>query len=504
MKSMLRSLGQRYLQSVRKYYFFPGHAQSINLFRFLFCGAIFAQLVSDAPYNDHTLATGAYNSLQVLDWFGIGLMSADQLVACRIALLTALGCAAIGLFSRTALTVSWVLFVLYAATMLGFTKSAHSNYVNHSKNIVVVVLWILSAAPAIGMWGVDGLRKRGWRWKLPDPSQAIVSAWATQLVKLALCLAYFGSGYCKFIKGGILWADGYTLQAYLLNKHLLLETPAGLWLSQHYWLCVLLGAGTLVIELTFFLIIFFPRLTWFYVAGGLTLHKSIEWIMKINFLPYFGYVYFIFLDWPTVLKLASAARGCWNRVRLLFGSAALPARAIASQIALDRNQVVGETKFARSFVIGMAALLLGCIIFRVERWPFTDYRVYADRHHYEKISVYRLASIGHDGQLEWLDRAEMTGSGTTLNRRFRHATRYDDGTAFKEILEHEAQGISEDGRQKIRAVAVVRRTVEKGSDGRLQIKNETVLAKSLEEAPASEPRVLQAWFEDTSPATVRR
>jgi hypothetical protein len=290
MKPYLSNLGQRYLQVVRKYYFFPGYAQSMNIFRFLFCSVLLGRILQDAAHHDRILVSAEYNSLQVLDLFGIGLMSPDMLTACRIALVSALACAALGFFTRTAATVSWVLFILYMGTMLGFTKSAQSNYVNHSKNICVVVLWIISAAPAVGMWGVDGLRKRGWKWKLSDPSEAIVSSWATQLIKLTLAMAYFGAGYTKFIKGGIMWADGYTLQAYLLNKHLLLDTPIGLWLSEHYWLCVLLGAATLVLELSFFLIIFFPRLTWFYVFGALSLHKSIEVIMKLNFLPYFGFV----------------------------------------------------------------------------------------------------------------------------------------------------------------------------------------------------------------------
>jgi hypothetical protein len=152
----------------------------------------------------------------------------------------------------------------------------------------------------------------------------------------------------------------------------------------------------------------------------------------------------------------------------------------------------------------MAMLLLGCVICRIERWPLSDYRVYANRHHYSKICVYRLASIDPDGNIAWLPREEMTASGTTVNRRFRHATRYDDGKEFAKVLDHTAQGVSDEARKKFQKVAVVRRTVEKATDGEFQIKNEVALAKSLHDEPAGESRVLQAWYEETNPSTVRR
>ena len=186
-------------------------------------------------------------------------------------------------------------------THLGFGKSPHTNYVIHSHNIVVFVLFILAIAPHAGEYGWDGLRRRGWRWWPSGGQPALATAWPRQLIILTLALAYFGAGYCK-IASHLLWADGYNLQAYLMGKHLLLDCPVGAWIADSYWLCLLLSIATLALELTFFLILFFPRLTWLYVLSAISFHAAVYLTMRINFFPYYGFTLLVFIDWPLVQR----------------------------------------------------------------------------------------------------------------------------------------------------------------------------------------------------------
>ena len=68
-----------------------------------------------------------------------------------------------------------------------------------------------------------------------------------RLVFIEIAAFYAQAGYAKLRTSGAAWADGYTLQYYLLQK----ATPAGLWLAEHLWLCCALSIGVLLFETGF-------------------------------------------------------------------------------------------------------------------------------------------------------------------------------------------------------------------------------------------------------------
>lgn len=489
MNAFFQTARARYADHLKRHYFKPAHAQSLNIFRVLFCGVLAWTVFRSGPVDDALLARGIFNPVPTFQWFGIGMMSAEWLVAWRVILVAALCSATIGFLTRSSMTVSWIAYYIYMGTLLSCTKSEHSNYVYHSKNICIVVLIILAAAPHIAMWGVDGLRRRGWRWKLPDPSMAIVSAWPSQLIVLSLALAYFGAGYCKILKGFVLWADGYTLQAHLLAKHLAVDSPAAVWLAEQYWLCVVISIVTLVLELAFVLIVFYPRLTWLFVIGGLGFHIGVLWLMKINFLVYFGFVYFIFLDWPTVLRITAPIRNGARGISAFFSSKRSPGADDAP--VLSEGTALGYVPWARNFVIGVATVLIGCIVFRIERWPLTDYRVYADRHHHSRVRIYRVAGFDENGQRYWLTDDEMPASRTTLNRNFSFADGTQDYEVIDDIMDKVAEELPAIEKQDYHSVAVLRRTVTMDEQGKYTFRDEALSARTMSKEEEL-PTVLQA------------
>ncbi len=449
-------------------FFQPADAISLSLFRFLYATLLIVTLLQRGDKYVRMYETTTWYPTPLFELSGIPLLSVQVFQILQWVLLGSLAFVAIGLFTRTAATVSWIAFFLVMGTSLGFGKSPHTEYVVHSTNIVIVVLLVLSVAPAVATYGIDGWRRRGWRWH-PDESGMAISAWPTQLIKLSLALAYFGAGYCK-VATSPLWADGYTLQAFLMSKHLIIDCDAGAWVAQNYWLCLLLGIATLVLELTFYLVVFYPRLTWWYVAAAIGFHTSIYLTMRINFFPYYGLTFLIFLDWPTIRSLASwfAKLGRGMMASETIGRATAPLAPTKNIPVGTLGSTLGDTLAARAVVVGLWGLLAVCIFARVEAWPLTDYRVFNSRNRIQRVCVYRLAGIDEAGKQVWIPRSWMPQSPTSINGRFqahmRHGTEADAQAMLEEMAAHIAKC---DSNGKIKSVVLVQRKLRQSSDTNL-------------------------------------
>jgi hypothetical protein len=179
-------------------------------------------------------------------------------------------------------------------TYWSFNKAPDTNYVTHSQNILFWVPLILAASPGVAEYTILNLKK----WISGSRSQVRIPNFGTQMIIATLALSYFSAGYCK-LSADLMWADGDTLQVYILEKHLLLDIALGNFIAQSYWLCLLLGWATLVFELGFMVVIFATKLRPVFAVAGLLFHLGIFLAMDINFLTHMCLVYLIFLDLPS-------------------------------------------------------------------------------------------------------------------------------------------------------------------------------------------------------------
>jgi hypothetical protein len=441
---------------LKQHFFKPAAPQSLSLFRFLYCAALLVTLAADHHQHLEKFAGDAWHPIPLFELMGVGLMSPALYDALHVVLLAALGLAAVGACTRVAATIAWVAFFFYMGTYLGFNKSPHVSYVIHTHNIVVFVLFILSLAPGVATYGVDGWLLRRWRGRfgehaLPSaPACLPATAWPSQLIKLTLGLAYFGAGYCK-MAANPLWADGVTLQSHLMAKHLVIDSPAAVWLAQSWWLCLLLGIATLALELTFFLIVFYPRLTWFYIVGAVLFHASIYVTMGINFLVYFGFTLLIFLDWPTLEALAGRLSAFARRKHALS----------RSERGQSAPAVCGDTLAARFVILGLWSVLAVCVYARIESWPFSDYAVFAGRSRLSEVRAFRLAVSDAEGQIEWVPRDWSPLSRIPFNRWMQTHVRQGDTAALARLLDELAIHVaSRDTSRQFQSLVVVERTVQ--------------------------------------------
>jgi hypothetical protein len=93
--------------------------------------------------------------------------------------------------------------------------------------------------------------------------------WPLKLAHVLLAMTYFSTGATKLISGGLTWMNGYTLQAYTFGDAIARGYPVGIWLGQHYTICVLLSVFTIAFETFFFLSLFFPRVAPLFFLSGI-------------------------------------------------------------------------------------------------------------------------------------------------------------------------------------------------------------------------------------------
>lgn len=442
----------------------PVLARDLSLFRLVYCGSLAAVHATQIPRLGHLYDSfhSVYFPIPSFEWLGLDKLPFAIAQCCNVALLVALVLAACGLLVRVALLAAVVTFFLYYGTILGFEKpwpNSVSPYTFHYNNLVCFTLLILAVAP-----------KSTWH------AEPRIPRWPLRLVELSMALAYFGSGYAKLRASGLLWADGHTLQGHLLLLHLQEDAAFGLWIAQHYWVCVILGVATLAFELTFIVVPFLPRdsrVRWMYVCGGVIFHGAIAVAMRItHFLPYMGLSYLVFVH--------------WSRASIVWGRGGASAAEVP-----DASRPVGVGPWAGAFICGLVSVLVLCIVWRVEFWPFSDYGVFVGRSHYSRVCAGRLQGVTASGERNWINPREV-GPGFkgwydgTNFRRFldSHARRpaRDEKDRTVELLTAYYGHLPERTRAKYQGLAYVQRCIVRRPDGSLA-SEDRILATSRATSP---------------------
>ena len=106
----------------------------------------------------------------------------------------------------------------------------------------------------------------------------IVDAWPIHLIQLIICLVYLQAGLEKLTISGIDWADIENFKVNIRNH----PTVLGNWLATKDILCWFFTILTVLIQLTFLIIIPFPKLKWVYLAAGISFHWGIVILLDIG------------------------------------------------------------------------------------------------------------------------------------------------------------------------------------------------------------------------------
>ncbi len=130
----------------------------------------------------------------------------------------------------------------------------------------------------------------------------LFKSWSLQLMRISIAMVYLLSSLEKIVTSQFSWLNPDNLKTYL-SFH---ETALSKIVIQSDVLCFLFSVGSITIQLSFILIVFFPRLKWIWIIGGIIFHTGTLLLMNIGILlnPWI-LVYIFFFDWANVYDFFS-------------------------------------------------------------------------------------------------------------------------------------------------------------------------------------------------------
>lgn len=163
----------------------------------------------------------------------------------------------------------------------------------HECHLTTLVLFVYCAWYQFYWREIRVAIKRGDFWTTP-----LYPRWVYSTCLFAICWSYFLPGVSKLIEGqGFLWADGLTLQLWILarGQH---EGWLGALVVAHRSLARLLQVSGLAFELTFPLALVFPR---FRLIAGLFItafHLANVFLLDVDFVANTVVLWTFFYLWP--------------------------------------------------------------------------------------------------------------------------------------------------------------------------------------------------------------
>jgi len=160
-------------------------------------------------------------------------------------------------------------------------------------------------------WSVDRLIRllRGWR----DATKMSLMlsgeyTWPVRLVWVLFILVFFGAGMSKIRHSGLEWIFSDNMRYLLIRHHYTHEplTSWGLYLAQYNWLCQLLAAATLVVEVGSPLALFSHKLRLIIIPGLFFMQIGIWTLMGVQFLAYL-FCFLFWIPWDRLVR--------WLRMR---------------------------------------------------------------------------------------------------------------------------------------------------------------------------------------------
>ncbi|MFB9840821.1 hypothetical protein [Mucilaginibacter ginsenosidivorans] len=246
-----------------------------GMFAKLFCAALAIQLLFSFRQQYRYFKTEPWKiygrTQQLLGFIPLPALNQYQFLGSGLCMMISLVLVCIGFYPHIFIFIALVNYFLYFSQIISLA------YVQRKTNLLPIVLLILLLSPSLDK-------------SLAAPS----TGWELLLVKIALVQVYFSAGLQKLTRSGLRWVNGKSLQAYLMENYLWSDKKSALVLAGRPAACMALSFLTLVFELTFWLVVFFPSVAFFYVAFAILFHTGTLITMRINYLKYMGPAYLVF------------------------------------------------------------------------------------------------------------------------------------------------------------------------------------------------------------------
>jgi predicted DCC family thiol-disulfide oxidoreductase YuxK len=265
--------------------FFTTPTSPVNLaiFRMAVFGLTLAALSSDASA---TMWFSTFpHQLQVAP-FGVGWLlpyvpiSPSLVTIASTVLVVVCITGFLGIFARASSVVALIL----ALYVMGITQIYGK--VSHDHELVwfMAILAASRCGDALSVDAILASRKRADQGITDPPPDSVSYGLPLRFAALLLGIVYFFPGFWKFWTSGFDWALSDNLKFQMYSKWMEFDgwTPF-FRLDWHPWLYRSMALGTIAFEMSFLLLIFFPRLRRVAAFGGVMFHVGSLFFLRIFF-----------------------------------------------------------------------------------------------------------------------------------------------------------------------------------------------------------------------------
>jgi hypothetical protein len=273
--------------------FAPGDPRRLAALR-IGLGAVLAVRLATGPYQELARQPAALfrpiSFLRLLDAMPPPpVVAVLQVVAVAAAVLAALGVAA-----RVTLPLAWVAGLPLIAMTSSIGKVVHNDV------LLLLVLVPLLPAPTGDAWSLAALRRRGSG--TPGGGVSPRYGWPVRTAMVVVAGAYFFTGLAKLLHAGPAWVTSGNLRwvLYASSDQAAAPNQVALFVADRPWLAHLVALATVVVELSFPLVLVRPRAGWVLVPCVLGLHAGIWVAMGLNYWPMAATVVLVLVDWAAL------------------------------------------------------------------------------------------------------------------------------------------------------------------------------------------------------------
>jgi len=229
------------------------------------------------------------------------LLTPTGMVILKVALIASLTLSMIGLFTVVSTKTSLLLVMFYQGLVRSF------GHFNHDEMLGIYCLAVLAFTPCGDEFSLD------WRFrKRTRVRPRFAYAYPILLMQLLMAWVYFSAALIKLRAGGLRYLSADSIPSLAIYHSLdnLHDTAFRLafWLPQMKAYAPFVMALVLLWELLFPLAVFFPRLRWPILGGGVIFHLSTLFFMNI-FFPHQLALYPVFVNWDRVAKRIQGPAG---------------------------------------------------------------------------------------------------------------------------------------------------------------------------------------------------
>jgi hypothetical protein len=230
--------------------------------------------------------------MKFLPWsFYDRLLTPAGMIVLEIAMIVSLVLSTAGLFTVVSTKTSFLLVLFYQGLVRSF------GHFNHDEMLAVYCLAVLAFTPCGDEFSLDQRRRKKQRI-LP----AFAYAYPILLMQLLMAWVYFSSALIKLRAGGLSYLNPDNLPSLAIYHSLdnLHDSAFRLafWLPHIRAYVPVLMALVLLWEFFFPLAVFFPRLRWLILGGGIVFHLSTLFFMNV-FFPHQLALYLLFVNWDS-------------------------------------------------------------------------------------------------------------------------------------------------------------------------------------------------------------